>query len=132
MANTDESITTAAELLRLEDERSRAVLAGDVAVLERLMSDDIVYTHSNGRLDTKRSFIASVSSGAVKYRRIHRRDAAVSVRTGFAFITGGIEIDVETGGQLRHLVLRYSNVWERTPKAWQQVLWQTTPLPPPQ
>jgi len=123
MTSTDDSKTIAADLLRLEDERSRAVMAGDVAVLERLMSDHIVYTHSSGRQDTKRSFIASVTGGAVKYRRIHRRD-------GFAFLTGAIEIDVETSGQLRHLVLRYSNVWERTPQGWQQVLWQTTPIPP--
>ncbi|HUZ74530.1 MAG TPA: nuclear transport factor 2 family protein [Stellaceae bacterium] len=130
MTSTDDSKTIAADLLRLEDERSRAVMAGDVAVLERLMSDHIVYTHSSGRQDTKRSFIASVTGGAVKYRRIHRRDAAVAVRDGFAFLTGAIEIDVETSGQLRHLVLRYSNVWERTPQGWQQVLWQTTPIPP--
>lgn len=129
MTTTDDK-AIAAELLRLEDERSRAVLAGNIAVLERLMSDDIVYTHSTGRLDTKRSFIASITSGTVKYRRIHRRDAVASVRNGFGFLTGAIEIDVEAGGQLRHLVLRYSNVWEQTPKGWQQILWQTTPIPP--
>ncbi len=65
----------------------------------------------------------------MKYRRIHRRDVAVSLRKGFAFLTGAVEIDVETGGSLRHLVLRYSNVWEPTPRGWQQVLWQSTPIP---
>jgi ketosteroid isomerase-like protein len=118
------------QVLRLEDERTRAVLAGDAATLQRLMSDDIVYTHSSARVDTKQSFIASITSGTVKYRRIHRRDVTVSVHEGFAFLTGAIEIDVETGGTLRPLVLRYSNVWESTPKGWQQVLWQSTPIPP--
>jgi ketosteroid isomerase-like protein len=118
------------ELLRLDDERCRAMIAGDAAVLDRLMSDDIVYTHSSARLDSKQSFIASISGGTVKYRRIHRRDVAVSVRSGFAFLTGSVEIDVEAGGSLRHLILRYSNVWEATGKGWQQVLWQTTPIPP--
>jgi ketosteroid isomerase-like protein len=120
----------ASELVRVEDERSRAVLAGDAATLERLMADDIVYTHSNGRQDTKRSFIASITGGTVKYRRIERRNVAVQVRNGFGFLTGAVEIDVEAGGQLRHLVLRYSNVWEQTPKGWQQILWQSTPIPP--
>jgi ketosteroid isomerase-like protein len=118
------------QVLRLEDERTQAVLAGDAATLERLMAEDIVYTHSSARVDTKKSFIASITSGTVKYRRIHRRDIAVSVREGFAFMTGAIEIDVETGGSVRPLVLRYSNLWESTPKGWQQVLWQTTPIPP--
>ena len=117
------------ELLRLDDERSRAMTAADAAVLERLMSNDIVYTHSSGRLDSKRSFINSITSGTVKYRRIDRREVAVSVRGGFAFLTGAVEIDVDTGGRSLHLNLRFSNVWEETPQGWQQVLWQSTPIP---
>ena len=128
MTEAAEQMTERA-LVALADERCRAILAGDAATLERLMSDDIVYTHSSARLDTKQSFIASIKSGTVKYRRIHRRDVAVSLRKGFAFLTGAVEIDVETGGSLRHLVLRYSNVWEPTPRGWQQVLWQSTPIP---
>jgi hypothetical protein len=117
------------ELLRLEDERCRAILAGDVAVLRRLMSNDIVYTHSSGRLDTKESFIASISSGTVRYRRIERRSLATLMRGGFACLTGAVDIDVETGGRVLNLVLRFSNVWERTPTGWHQILWQSTPIP---
>jgi len=119
------------ELLRLDDERSRAMIAGDTAALERLMADDIVYTHSSGRLDSKKSFIASIASGTVKYRRVNRKEVAVAVREGFAFLTGAVEIDVETGGKQLNLNLRFSNVWERTPKGWQQIVWQSTPIAPP-
>ncbi len=54
---------TETELIRLDDERCRAILSRDAAVLERLMANDIVYTHSTGRLDTKASFIDSIRSG---------------------------------------------------------------------
>ncbi len=117
------------ELLRLDDERSRAMTTADAATLERLMSNDIVYTHSSGRLDSKRSFITSITSGTVKYRRIDRKEVAASIRNGFAFLTGRVEIDVETGGRVLNLNLRFSNVWEETPAGWQQVLWQSTPIP---
>ncbi len=130
MATAHGSKEIEAELLRLDDERSRAMMAQDIGVLGRLMSDAIVYTHSSGRLDSKASFIASISQGTVKYRRIERKDVAVSVRDGFAFLTGVTEIDVETGGQVRHLNLRFSNVWEETPSGWQQIVWQTTPIAP--
>jgi ketosteroid isomerase-like protein len=120
-----------AELLRLEDERVRAMTTADVATLERLMSDDIVYTHSTGRLDTKKSFIASIASGTVKYRRVQRKEMATSVREGFAFLTGAVEIDVETGGRVLNLNLRFANVWERTARGWQQIVWQSTPIAPP-
>jgi ketosteroid isomerase-like protein len=125
MANAAE-----AELLRLDDERSRAMTAADTAALERLMSDDIVYTHSSGRLDSKKSFIASIANGTVKYRRIDRKEVAASLREGFCILTGAVEIDVETGGKLLNLKLRFSNVWERTGKGWQQIVWQSTPIAP--
>jgi ketosteroid isomerase-like protein len=123
MANTAES-----EVLRLDEERSRAMTTADTAALERLMSDDVVYTHSSGRLDSKKSFIASIASGTVKYRRIDRKDVATSLREGFAILTGAVEIDVETGGKLLNLNLRFSNVWERTAQGWQQIVWQSTPI----
>jgi len=123
MANAVET-----ELLRLDDERSRAMVAADAATLERLMADDIVYTHSSGRLDTKKSFIASVTGGTVKYRRVNRKEVAVTLRENFAVLTGAVEIDVETGGKVLNLNLRFSNGWERTPKGWQQIVWQSTPI----
>ncbi len=125
MANAAE-----AELLRLDDERSPAMMTADTATLDRLMSDDIVYTHSSGRLDSKKSFIASLTSGTVKYRRIDRKEVKASLREGFGFLTGAVEIDVETGGKLLNLNLRFSNVWERTGKGWQQIVWQSTPIAP--
>jgi ketosteroid isomerase-like protein len=125
MANAAE-----AELLRLDDERVRAMMAADAAALERLMSDDIVYTHSSGRLDSKRSFIASIVGGTVKYRRVDRKEVAASLREGFAVLTGRVEIDVETGGRVLNLNLRFCNVWERAGKGWQQIAWQSTPIAP--
>jgi len=125
MANAAE-----AEILKLDEERSRAMIAADAAALERLMSDDIVYTHSSGRLDSKESFIASIASGTVKYRRVQRKDVMFTVREGFAVLTGAAEIDVETGGRLLNLNLRFTNVWERTPKGWRQIAWQSTPIAP--
>jgi hypothetical protein len=125
MANAAET-----ELLRLDDERSRAMIAVDTATLERLMSDDIVYTHSSGRLDSKKSFIASIASGTVKYRRVNRKDVVATLRENFAILTGAVEIDVETGGKVLNLNLRFSNGWEHTAKGWQQIVWQSTPIVP--
>jgi len=125
MANAAE-----AEVLRLDEERSRAMATADTAALERLMSDDVVYTHSSGRLDTKKSFIASIASGMVKYHRIAPKNVAMSLREGFAILTGAVEIDVETGGKLLKLNLRFSNVWERSATGWQQIVWQSTPIAP--
>jgi hypothetical protein len=45
------------EIKALEDRRYRAMITGDTAVLDALCSDDLIYTHSKGDHDDKRSYL---------------------------------------------------------------------------
>ena len=47
------------EIKALEDKRYRAMIAGDVAVLDDLCSDDLIYTHSKADYDGGRNHRAS-------------------------------------------------------------------------
>jgi hypothetical protein len=47
------------ELLRLEEERCRAVSAGDVDALGRLLTDDLTHTHVTGRTEDKEVYLAA-------------------------------------------------------------------------
>ena len=49
-----------AEIKALEDRRYRAMLAGDMAVLDELCLDDLIYTHSKADSDDKRSYLHKV------------------------------------------------------------------------
>ena len=51
------------EIKALEDRRYRAMIDGDTAVLDALCSDDLIYTHSKGDHDDKRSYLHKVGSG---------------------------------------------------------------------
>jgi hypothetical protein len=48
------------ELLRLEEERCRAVSAGDVDNLGRLLTDDLTHTHVTGRTEDKATYLAAL------------------------------------------------------------------------
>ena len=39
------------------------------------------------------------------------------------------QIEAEIGGQPKTLKLLFLNAWTRTPRGWQFVAWQSTPLP---
>ncbi len=62
---------TVDDALAAEAARYAAQTANDFAAMERLFGDDLVYIHSSTAIDTKASFIESIRSGAVRYRR-HR------------------------------------------------------------
>jgi hypothetical protein len=59
-------VITEAEALAAEAARYAAQTTGDFATLEKLIGDDLVYYHSSSVIDTKKSFIASQTSGNVK------------------------------------------------------------------
>jgi hypothetical protein len=50
------------EIKALEDRRYRGMLASDVAVLNDLCSDDLIYTHSKANYDDKRSYLHKVGT----------------------------------------------------------------------
>ncbi len=50
-------------VIELDRKRMNAMAQKDIATLNALLSDDLVYTHSTGRLDTKHSLIGAMESG---------------------------------------------------------------------
>src|SRR5581483_7355512 len=55
--------TLADTVLRLEQQWEDALTKSDVSALEKLYDDSIVYTHSNGKVDTKESYLVAIKSG---------------------------------------------------------------------
>nr|MBC8279836.1 nuclear transport factor 2 family protein [Chloroflexota bacterium] len=51
------------EILALEKRRIEAMTSGDTQALEEILADDLIYTHTTARLDTKASFIDAVKTG---------------------------------------------------------------------
>ena len=51
-------------VIDLDKKRMTAMAQKDIATLSTLLSDDLVYTHSSARLDTKQSLIGNMESGS--------------------------------------------------------------------
>jgi ketosteroid isomerase-like protein len=48
-------VISQADVIKLEERRYAAMLAGDVAALREIFAEDAVYTHSNGIADDKQA-----------------------------------------------------------------------------
>lgn len=117
------------EILGLEDQRFRAMIARDFAALDKLVHDQLLYTHSSGVTDTKKSWIESMQSGKVKYKSASCTERKARFFGDVALITGKAAIEVDIGGQPRSLRLLFLNAWTRTPQGWKLVAWQSCPQP---
>lgn len=120
---------TAEEALKAEEARYAAQLANDFAAMERLFGDELVYIHSSTTVDTKASFIESMRSGAVKYRKMTRGDVKVRTYGCIAIITGRGSFEVTARGQELKLELLFHAVWAKRAAGVQFVSWQATRLP---
>src|SRR5215470_4729989 len=62
--------SNAEAVIDLDKKRMLAMATKDIATLDALLADDLVYTHSSARLDTKQSLIANMKSGATVYSAV--------------------------------------------------------------
>jgi ketosteroid isomerase-like protein len=117
------------QVKRLESERVKALVAGDVKTIEQVFADDLVYTHSNAVLDTKASFIESIKSGAVKYEEMSHRDVKARAYSNTVVLTGASAVRVRANGRQMSFQIRFTNVYVRRDGRWQMVAWQSSRLP---
>ena len=117
---------TVDEALKAEEARFKAQMSGDGTAMNKLFGDDLVYIHSSTVVDTKKSFIESITSGNVKYRSMQQGEAKVRTYGGIAIVTGSAKFEVTVKGENRTLDLLYHAVWAKRIAGTQFVSWQAT------
>jgi len=116
-------------VIDLDKKRMQAMAAKDVATLESLIADDLVYTHSSARLDTKRSLIDGMTSGKTVYTAVEPSDVKAQDFGDTVVLTGVAQIKVTANGAPNAFGVRFTDVYARRNGRWQMVTWQSTRLP---
>ena len=114
---------------KAQADRFGALVKGDVDAVAGMLSDDLIYTHSNSKVETKAEFVGLLKSGHYQYRSIVPKDAVVRVYGDTAVINAYADIEVTTAGQPLSLKLRFIEVWVKQGGAFKLVAWQSTRLP---
>jgi hypothetical protein len=122
---------SADETLKAEDARYAAQTTGDFAAMERLFGDELLYTHSSGRTDTKASYIELQRSKSVVYRSMQRSNVTVRTYGCIAIITGRAHYEVTVDGKDTTPDLVFHSIWAKRDGGVQFVSWQSTPAPKP-
>lgn len=118
------------EVLEADTGRYRATIDQDVSTLATFLGDDLVYTHSTSAVDSKASYLESIRSGRVMYRRTDRSDLKVSAYGCVGVVTGRGDFKVTIEGKDMDVQLRFTNVWVKRDAGWQMVAWESTRIPP--
>jgi len=118
-----------AAVLEAQDRRFAATVAGDVGALERMLTDDMTYTHSTAAVDSRAEFLAALGSGRVDYEKIAPGKRDVRVYGDAAVVDGTCHVLVKVGERDVDVRLRFTELYVRKDGAWRMALWHSTRIP---
>ena len=113
----------------LDRQRMAAMVAKDYARLEALIGDDLIYTHSSARMDTKASLIGAMQSGATVYTGADPSEVKAQDLGDTVVLTGVARMQVVSNGTPNAFTIRFTDVWAKRAGGWQMTTWQSTKLP---
>ncbi len=117
--------------VRVADQRRIvATIASDTAALAKVLSDDLHYAHSDGRVQTKPQFLSAVAAKRIKYLSVLPQDIAFQsiVPTAAVAMHGRARLVVEADGRRLEFTLRFLAVWRKEGDAWRLLSYQSSQL----
>ena len=114
------------KIIDLDRKRMTAMAQKDLATLRAVLADDLVYTHSSARLDTKQSLIGAMESGATVYTAVEPSDVKAQDCGDAVILTGVARIGVTSGGKPNSFSVRFTDVYANQGGQWRMVAWQST------
>ncbi len=104
-----------------EDRLRQAQLTGDVAVLEQLLDDDLVFTTVAGSVVGKKDDLELHRSGRLRITKMEPSESRVLTLGTVAVVSVQMEAEAVLDGICTSGRLRYTRVWTQRPDGWRIV-----------
>jgi ketosteroid isomerase-like protein len=117
------------EILKVEEVRNQALQHGDVAALDRLYSDDVVYTNATGAFLTKSQHLADLKARTLNFKSFKHSDVEVHVHGTTGIVSGLSTSAVDYKGTVSSSPRRFLNVYVQENGRWLCVAHFETELP---
>ena len=112
-----------------DDARVAAMVSADPAKLAAAFSDDLIYVHSNGKVDTKATFAPAIASGKSVYHSVtyEQRDFR-EVAPGLVLMTARCRVQLGKTAPFNELYLSVLAAYRLENGAWRFLAWQSCKL----
>ncbi len=117
------------DVLGAMDAWKQATMKKDRAALEKLLHNDLTYSHSSGMTQTKNEVLEAVTKGRATVTAINFSNMTVRLYGKTALVKGTVDITNETDGKSTTSHLSILHVWLKDGHGWQMVGRQATKLP---
>jgi ketosteroid isomerase-like protein len=116
----------------LEEEWRQAQLAGDVTVMDKLLSDDYIGISITGQVNTKAQQLDRMRMHRVALTRLDLGDRQVKLIGSIAIVTSRAEVEGTNEGTPVNGTFRYTRVYQHLPSGgWKITSFEATRVPRP-
>jgi len=119
---------TEKEIMAAMNVYKQAMVKKDDAALQKVVSDDLVYTHSNNLHHDKAALIESLKGNSIT-EDIDFKDLKVRVYGNTAIVVGDVDFHMDNGGVKSVSHLNVLHVLVKGPLGWQLVARQAVKYP---
>jgi ketosteroid isomerase-like protein len=117
---------------QLEDQWRQAQLTGDVATMDKLLSDDYIGISVNGQVNTKAQWLERLQSRRIAVTKLELSDMKVKLIGSIAIVTSRAEVEGTSDGVSIRGIYRYTRVYQRLPSGtWKITSFEATRAPQP-
>ena len=112
--------------LKADKARLAAMMAGDGAALGALLSDQLRFVHSDGRVESKKDYVKNLMAGDTAYADAKTAEVeTMQVSPDVVVILGVQDMRKKLGPEWSDIKLRYLAVWRNESGTWRMVAWQS-------
>jgi ketosteroid isomerase-like protein len=116
----------------LEEQWRQAQLAGDVAVMDKLLSDDYIGITMTGQVNTKTQQLDRMRMHKIALTKLDLGDRQVKLIGSIAIVTSRAEVEGTNEGAPVKGTYRYTRVYQRLPSGgWKITSFEATRVPGP-
>jgi ketosteroid isomerase-like protein len=121
--------TGAAAIEAAEKKWAASVVARDVAALDAIYSDDLIYAHSTGIIENKSEYMTRLKTGAQRYDAVTHNKITVRMHGDAAIAHCLMRMTGLSNQRPFDDKIMMIHVWSKKNGQWRLVAHQTTKLP---
>lgn len=113
-------------VLKTDRARLAAMMAGDGAALGRMMSEQLRFVHSDGRVESKADYVKNLMAGDTEYRDATTSELeTMQIAPDVVVVIGMQQMRKRLGAEWSDIKLRYLAVYRNEAGEWRMVAWQS-------
>ncbi|MBB6502977.1 nuclear transport factor 2 family protein [Pedobacter cryoconitis] len=106
------------EVTAVVEKLRAAMISGNKTELESLVTDDLTYGHSSGKVQNKAGFVDDISSKRSDFKTIELTKQSVTIQDNIAIVRHILTADTNDGGKPAHITLGIVLVLKKQKKDW--------------